>query len=274
MSEQERIINTRFYDGTSIFNKKKESSEVTQIICSAYDKCELYAKGRCVCRGFNLFSWDNCKFGKVKTISGPTRRAKSFSTFQRVHKECDTYEKVKAPEDQKLFRTNGYIGMKLSYVGYSEENNCLTDPSFSSGGWIYVKEEDFTNKFIHHVCIFKPQAIMGGIIKGYQQKIVPEFLYQLKSYLPDIYNRFVQEYSEFSVKEVNYVGKKAYVKTLRKGCVIKGFTFDGECLYNSNYYISFFFINNAQTEVRVKVTDSMVVEITDNSQVDENTMFV
>lgn len=274
MSEQEKVINTRFYDGTSMFNKKKESSEATQIICSAYDKCELYAKGRCVCRGFNLFSWDNCKFGKVKTISGPTRRAKSFSTFQRVHKETDTYEKVKAPEDQKLFKTNSYVGMKLSYVGYSEENNCLTDPSFTSGGWIYVKEEDFTNDFIHHVCTFEPRAMMSGVIKSYQQEAVPEFLYQLKSYLPDIYNRFAQEYPEFNVKEVNYVGKKAYVKTLRKGCVIKGFTFDGECLYNPNYHISFFFIDNAQTEVKVKVTDDMVVEITDNSQVDAHTKFI
>lgn len=274
MSEQEKVINTRFYDGTSIFNKKKESSEATQIICSAYDKCELYAKGRCVCRGFDLFSWDDCKFGKVKTISGPTRRAKSFSTFQRVYKESDTYEKVKAPEDQKLFRTNGYIGMKLSYVDYSEENNCLTHPSFSSGGWIYVKEEDFTNKFIYYICMFEPIAMMGGIIKSYQEKEVPNFLYQLKTYLPDVYTRFIEEYPEFSVKEVNYVGKKAYVKTLRKGCVIKGFMFDGECLYNPNYHISFFFIDNAQTEVKVKVTDDMVVEITDNSQVDENTKFV
>ena len=116
--------------------------------------------------------------------------------------------------------------------------------------------------------------MMGGIIKSYQKEAVPEFLYQLKTYLPDIYNRFVQEYPEFSVKEVNYVGKKAYAKTLRKGCIIKGFTFDGEYLYNPNYHITFFFIDNAQTEVKVKVTDDMVVEITDNSQVDENTMFV
>lgn len=274
MSEQEKVINTRFYDGTSVFNKKKESSEATQIICSAYDKCELYAKGRCVCRGLNLFSWDNCKFGKAKTISGPTRRAKSFGTFQRVYKESDTYEKVKAPEDQKIFRVSGYIGVKLKYVGYDDEKNCLTDPTFTSGNWEFIEEENFNNDFIHHVCTFESRAMMGGIIKSYQKEAVPEFLYQLKTYLPDIYNRFVQEYPEFSVKEVNYVGKKAYVKTLRKGCVIKGFTFDGEYLYNPNYHITFFFIDNAQTEVKVKVTDDMVVEITDNSQVDENTMFV
>lgn len=221
-----------------------------------------------------FFSWDDCKFGKVKTISGPTRRAKSFSTFQRVYKESDTYEKVKAPEDQKIFRVSGYIGVKFKYVGYDDEKNCLTDPTFTSGNWEFIEEENFNNDFIHHICTFEPRAMMGGVIKSYQQEAVPEFLYQLKSYLPDIYNRFVQEYPEFSVKEVNYVGKKAYVKTLRKGCVIKGFMFDGECLYNPNYHISFFFIDNAQTEVKVKVTDDMVVEITDNSQVDKNTKFV
>lgn len=92
----------------------------------------------------------------------------------------------------------------------------MTDPTFASGDWEFIKEENFNNDFIHHVCIFEPRAMMGGIIKSYQQEAVPEFLYQLKTYLPDIYNRFVQEYPEFSVKEVNYVGKKPMLKLFVK----------------------------------------------------------
>ena len=274
MTEELKVIHTGFYDGTSFFSKAKEASEGREILCTVCDKCELYKKNQCVLRCHSLFGWDTCKFGKLKVTRGPTRRAKSFHNFACMFKENPLYNKLSAPEDQKIFKVNGYIGVKFKYVGYNEEKNCLTDPSFNSGDWEFIKQEDFNNAFLYHVCTFEPCAMMGGVIKSYQQEAVPEFLYQLQSYVPDIYNRFIQEHPEYALKEINYVGKKAYLKTLKIGCTIKGFVFDGEYLYNPNYHIDFFFIKNTNVEVKVKVTDEMVVEVTDNSQVDKNTKFV
>lgn len=276
MSEENtpKLIYVGFNDGTSVFSKSVEKSQGREIWCSACDKCELYKKKQCICRIYNLFSWCTCKFGRMKTYEGPTKRAKAFHNFKCRFVEQPLYaDKLDQPVNQKLFKVNGYVAIKLLYVGYNEEGNNLTDPTFASGDWIFMKEEQFTNDFIYHVCTFKPQAMLGGEIKSYQKEVVPEFISQLKMYMTDIYNNFISEYPEYKIEDVNYVGKKAYLSTLKPGCTVKGFVFDGEYLYNPDYHISFFFLNT-NVEVKVKVTDDMTIEITDNSQVDENTKFV
>lgn len=268
-----RLICTGFSTGETLFSKKLSPSQGREIYCTACDSCELFKCGKCLCREHKLFGWTECKFGEMKCFKGPTKRAKSYHKFKTQFTDNPLYQKLNEPGDRKLFRVNGYIGFCLSYVGWDESMQCLTNPSFGDTGFIFVPEKNFTNTLIYQICTFRPQAMLGGEIKDYQRKKVPDFLYRLKTYLPDVYERFITEYPDFTLKEVNHVGKKAYIKTLRKGCVINGFTFDGEYLFNSNYYINFFFIDNAKTEVRVKVTDDMLVRITDNSQVDENTRF-
>lgn len=63
--------------------------------------------------------------------------------------------------------------------------------------------------------------MFGGEIESYQKKAVPQFCYQLKRNIPDLYQQVVEIYPEIQnlIENINYVGKKAKVKTLLPGKV-------------------------------------------------------
>ena len=77
-------------------------------------------------------------------------------------------------------------------------------------------------------------------------------------------------------KEFNFVGRKAYIYSLKDETEIvdKNSTFlkkDGYLV--GNYKSSFLPFRATEAEIKIKINDKMICEITDNSQVDENTKF-
>ena len=93
----------------------------------------------------------------------------------------------------------------------------------------------------------------------------------------EIYERFVNEYVEYKNKEINFIGRKAYIYSLRDGIEIEDkatFVKQGEYLKSiTNYSSGFLPFNAKETELIIKINSKMTVRITDNSQVDENTIF-
>ena len=156
--------------------------------------------------------------------------------------------------------------------GYKIETNTFSHPL------IYIPEKDFTNKLIHIICDGKPKTVFGNeIIKSYIEEDVPRFLYELKTEFNEIYKSFTNEYTEYKNKEINFVGRRAYIYSLRDGLELKDkaiFVKQGEYLKSITNYSSVFLPFNAkEAELILKINPQMTIKITDNSQVDENTIF-
>lgn len=114
-----------------------------------------------------------------------------------------------------------------------------------------------------------------GYIKAYYEEYVPRFLDDLKRNYKDIWNNFISTYPEYD-KKINYIGRKAYISSLRNGLKIRENASeweikDGYIICERWRYLYPF--NARYGKVKIEITDELVCEITNNEQVDENTKF-
>ena len=98
----------------------------------------------------------------------------------------------------------------------------------------------------------------------------------MKRHYNDIFKEFINKYPEYD-KEINYVGRKAYISTLNNGSELKDchsniWIIEGDEIvcYKWKTWLPF---EGKPTETRIKITDVMYCKITDNSQVNEHTKF-
>lgn len=267
-------INVDLYGGKSIFGGRETALNADITYCEKYKECSFYKKGKCFCAGR---IGENCKYGRKENITGYTSRAIKYNEFKRKYKEDECYAKLNEPNN-KIGKIGNTFVINMRYLhemeggGYKIETNAFSHPL------IYIPEKDFTNKLIHIICDGKPKTVFGNeIIKSYIEEDVPRFLYELKTEFNEIYKSFTNEYTEYKNKEINFVGRTAYIYSLRDGLELKDkaiFVKQGEYLKSITNYSSVFLPFNAkEAELILKINPKMTIKITDNSQVDENTMF-
>lgn len=153
----------------------------------------------------------------------------------------------------------------------------IEDVAFGKTSLSYIKLEKFTPELIKKICDLRPKTLFGcGLIKAYYEEYIPRFLDDLKRYYPNIFREFINTYPEYD-KEINYVGRKAYISTLNNRSEIKDchnntwMIEDNEIVcYKWDTWLPF---GGSKTKTRIKITDDMYCEITDNSQVNDNTKF-
>jgi hypothetical protein len=280
------VINVDLYGGKSIFGGRETPLEASVISCNKHNKCSYYKNGQCLL--VRQFGSKGCKFGSVNTIRGYTSRAKKYSEFKRKWKEHEKYGKLSHPPT-KLGVIDGYVLFPYPFVRIvkSEESNKwdVTDPSFINQT-AYIPIGEFNSDLIYRICSYKPQAIMGGTIQKYQKETVPLFLSHLKELLPDKYEAFINTYPKFKQKEINYIGRKALLKTIAPSIVHyksvrypkfnESWEWDGEYLRYKEGHVSDFSVTKDYeiVEIVIKPTDKSTVVITSNEQVTENTVFV
>lgn len=274
MSEK---INVSLYGGKSIFGGKETPLEAEITYCEKYKNCSFYEQGKC----FSAGRWkQNCRFGNKVRQRGYTSRARKYDEFRNKYKEDECYNKLDEPNTtigkiEDTFVINvGYLHEKEG-GGYEVETNIFSHPL------IYINEKNFTNELISLICNGKPRTFMdNAIIKDYQEKIVPRFLYELKTKFTDIYNRFIRQYPEYKEKQLNFIGRKAFIYSLRDGIEITSnysdktkFIKNGDFLISKgNYKCSFMPFNADESELKIKINKKMVVEITNNEMVDDKTI--
>lgn len=244
-------INVGLYGGKSILGGKEIPLRAEIIYCDKTDKCSLFINGMClnVTAPFSC----RCKFGDVSVITGYTSRAKKYYTFELQHKSDEMYGKLRHPNNCKIALIDDFV---FIFVG--------------GESWIPIK--DFNTELIYKICTYRAQAMTK-----YKTEQIPEFLFQLNRLIPELYKQFITEYPQFDIKP-NHIGKQAYINTLNKDSIIKDchgnkFRFDGDYLVCENWKLSFVPFDAGVGELRIKITDRMTCEITDNEQVTENTIF-
>ncbi len=268
-------INVNLYGGKSIFGGREQPLEAEITYCDKYETCSFYKKNKC----FSAGRWkQNCKYGEKQIIHGYTSRAKGYDNFKSQYKEDKCYNKLDEPNNI-IGKIDNVFVINTGYLYENKETGeYYIDTKFGKSPLIYVQEQKFTNDLIKIICGAKPKTIFDNVeIKKYQQEIVPRFLYELKTEFTDKYNAFVAEYPEYKEKQLNFVGRTAYIKTLNNGTEILDchnniwrIENDEIVCYKWKTWLPF---GRTPTETRIKITDDMTYKITDNKQVNENTEF-
>lgn len=266
-------INVNLYGGKSIFKGVKEmplEAEITY--CDKCEKCSFYKNRTC----FSAGRWKvNCKFGEKEIIKGYTSRATKYYDFQRTYKNDEKYNLLKEPS-QTIGIIDGIVILNLRYIKIIEDIKVEEDVCFGKDDLVYIPLNKFNNNIIKQICDIKPRTLFDdGYIRTYHEKIIPRFLYELKSDFKDIYDNFINEYPEYN-KKFNFVGRKAYINSLRDGLEINSKT--NKWKISKGYIIcekwhDIYPFDARYGEVKIEITDDLICEITNNEQVDENTKF-
>lgn len=277
------IIGINIYGGKSLFRGVKETPEEADIIhCDHASECSFYKAGKCLrCRSF--MTNNTCVYGKVETAHGYTSRAAKHSAWNHHFHSHPAYAKVHALDKDVTFGIVGdYYCFCTSYAGIKgkiyDEEHILCDDAWATNHTFFAKKEDVTADFLHKLFTAKPCSLMGGIITDYQKKIVPSMKAEIKMKAPELYAEYEKAYPEEA--EITYVGKRAYIYSLKPGCTLKkdGMSFilteDRSKLICEEYRSAFAPFKAKKMYVEIVVEKDMVYEITNSDQVAEDTVLV
>ena len=284
-------INVDLYGGKGLFGGKEHPLEADTIWCERSDECSFFKEKKCIlCRSFMQPS--RCPYGKVDTVKGYTSRAAKYSAFKKKYTEDPVYNSLKYPSNyvsvmgDTLYIYTSYVDVRKrdpSDEKWKRDVNGYIIGNCGFGcNYVFMPIQDATNELLHAVFTYSPTSMMGGRITAWKEKRVPEILQGMKKCVPEVYERFVAEYPEFKY-EPNYIGKMAYIDSLKPGTAFKAnnitYEYDGEYVSSveeidlglgSPWWTQ----GGTKSKIRIKVNPKMTFEVTDNSIIDDEVRFV
>lgn len=280
------IVNWRMYDvnGVNLFKPtSKDKSYIKYIKCEQYSTCKAFNKTKCV--GF-----EHCPYGSFVKENGYTKKAKASRTWsnskQELVKDIKQNQKV-----EKMMEINEYIYFPYSYWSFNAKEERMKPYSrhlFSYDTNFIHKNDFFDIDFLNIVLSRTPPSAMGGPISDYQYKIVPKIISHLKEEFNELYLKLIDKYPKYSIenKEINFVGRKALIKTLVPNIKFKydkyEAYFNGDQLVIMDYPLSLLFlkdiniVNKQDTfiDFEIDVSNEDFIIISDNKQADKYTKFI
>lgn len=268
-------IDVSIYGGKSIFGGREQPYNVDIVYCDKCERCDFYKNNTCFSAG--RFK-ENCKFGKKEKLKGWTSRSVKGREFYSRWKNDECYNKLIEPK-QTIGIIDGIVVLCINDMKLDENNIPIEDVGFGKTNISYISLEEFTPELIKKICDLRPRTIFDNVpIRAYYEEYIPKFLDDLKRHYPNLFKNFVSVYPEYD-KEINYVGREAYINTLNDGAELidchfnKWIKEDNEIVcYKWKTWLPF---GNKKTpcETRIKISDDMYCKVSDNSQVNENTKF-
>ena len=269
---------------------KKNRNRAEIVMCDKCDNCSFYKKKQCL----NVASFaKRCAFGYVNKVTGYTQRAKARYEFDLKYKSDELYGALKEPRDWRVGLIDNIVVFNLTYAICDkkyfdpwehkweelEKYRVRENGMFSIGTYSYIPLNDLTSELLEMILSYRPMTILDNCeIKKYQNEIVPNILLELSRLLPDVYKKLLIDYPKFKDISPNFIGKTAQIKSLADGTILKTdkdvFIKTGDYLVSDSWCSYFLPFEAKKAEVRIPITDDMVCKITDNLQVDENTVFV
>ncbi len=279
-------INVALYGGNLLFGGRETPLEAEVVYCSCKERCSFYREGKCL--NISSLAGDSCDKGRRESFKGYTSKAKKYSEFRSKYENDEQYSKLKYPKG--LFAViDDVLWFNLLYVsarkvreddkvdGYS---NMITDTgyylSFYGRHFFRLPIKEATPDVLHSIFSYVPRSSFR-VLKEEYQEIVSEILPEMKRLVPDIYAELINKYPEYD-REPNYVGKYAYVKTLKDGTTIDdGYgnigIKNGDKIYCSCFTEGIIPFGGSSAVVEVIIKDTHTIKVLDNSWCDENTRF-
>lgn len=271
-----KVVDWRLYDPkNSMFGGKKDKARMTKVLCANSENCEIFKRGACT-----MFETliQKCPYGKWRVEHGFTQKARGFHKWIEARRE-EVKDIPQLSGWRKIANVGEYI--YFPYAHWTLDNGVKFNgnrANFLSNGDAFIPKDQFTIDLFQSIVIARPRAIMGGEITSYQEKEVPKIVLHCREEMPEFFREWAEKYPETASRfeVVNHVGRKAYVKTLKVGAVVKVSKnvgqWDGTKMIFEDYKIILPDIRG-KNYLEVIPNDDAVVTITDNSQVDEKTKF-
>lgn len=270
-------INLTCYDPNNSFFKagRSERERYTLYSCCNTENCKAHKNGKCIL--LNGLYGQRCPYGHRQSEEGYTKASRKCGELVNKAKEQhkDVYYALK-PIEYPCF-IGEYVYLNLPWL-INYENSIRGKDFFFSDG--LIRKENFTPEFVVELIKFRPRALMGGVIAEYQNKHVPNFVRQLRQRMPEMYVEVQKIYPEIDeigiLKNMNFVGKRALVKTLLPCKVglcghVHVAEWDGNVIKTNGKELGW--LLNGSEVVTIEPTDNTYVEVIDNNSVTENTVF-
>ncbi|MFF2532192.1 hypothetical protein ACFVS2_25115 [Brevibacillus sp. NPDC058079] len=279
------VIHVGLYGGKGIFSGKEAPLEASVVSCDQYMSCSYYQNNQCL--KVRSIGGMNCKFGEVSTMRGYTSRSQKYREFKSKWKNHEKYNKLNHPSN-KLGLIKDYVIFPYPFIhievqakGDIQFNNPLLGVNITA----FIPSDKFTVDFIHRLCSFKPQALMGGEIRDYREKVVPMFISHLKEVMPEKYQELIKKYDGYK-KMIDYVGRTVLLRTInpclvhykssRYSSLDEEWYWDGEYLIYKGGHLHKFNITNDYSveEIKIKPSNKATIKISSNDQVSSQTVFI
>lgn len=276
-----KIIDWRIFDpANSIFkSSKNERATFRKTICNNAENYQAYKNGGCTALEHE------CPYSKIDFKTGYTQRAaKHFKWISEAREsvkgipQLNLYKKIAKVGDYIFFPyRHWYTDTKIT------TSEITKDTYRYAGGFShpfpFIKKSDFTIDLFNNILNADPRTLFGNErITRYAKEIVPIIVQHTKEEMPEFWEEFAVKYPDVANKyqELDCIGRRAYVKTLKKGCSFKTkkelFHWDGKQMTIKNYDGIFLPIDGEATLIVVP-NDDAIIEIVDNCMVDSNTKF-
>lgn len=281
---------------------KKSAVERAEVIyCDNCDRCSLYKQGKCL-RIRKFLSYNECEYGRTESIQGYSPRAAKYYDFHNKYEQDEFFGKLKETSGPMIaeigdyyFVDNNYTTIK-DYTTEQYENNRL---QFYGGRWFkkkgieeyyylsqsmfnpsggFIRKEDLEDLsedgILYYLFHHTPTTIFdGNKIKSYQEKTLPDLCMNFRKLAPELATKFFAMYPNFDYKP-NYIGKKAFIRSVKDGVVIKhrhgNFVKQGNKLICDQYKDPFAPFDAKTVYMEITLTGKEVFEITSDDQVNSD----
>lgn len=257
------------YDPTkNIFGDKNGRSSLFEIYCENPESCDFF-QNESAC--LNCLGFAGCKFGRKKETIGFTKRARKFHLQMAEWKEenKEYIGNIGSPKSyNRICKMNGHY-----YFPYAHMTSSGLGPLDFPLDSKWVPVSHVTPALLERICTAKPRALLGEIIREYQEETIPKFISDLSMNYPELFEMLSDEQKK-RLESVDYVGRKADITTCPSGTYIFGkneWEWDGEFLHGTELW---FKPTPGDVHIKIKPEPGSPVTITDNSQVTKNTRFV
>lgn len=269
MSKSEEIVSISMFGGKGIFGGRETRKEVVISSCPFANDCEALKAGRCASSNPRLAS---CVNMKNQTVQGYTSRAMKHGEFVRKWKGHEKYNAVKNGLKRFEHVGNDLIRIDLPHINIEKALNGEKGYSAMDSGKVhYIDKEEFGVETLKRIMESYSVPLMGGRLDNREEK--EEMLLAIKEVDRKLYDKYIKATGTV----IDYVGKRAYLNTLKPNIQLTGGWFwDGEYMnkkekndVNCRVIQGFSY----GTEIKFKPEDDSVVEISSNDWVSDKTEF-
>lgn len=256
------------------YMKANDRERMEAYLCEYEGNCPMYEQGKCVCETLFLGSIV-CPHARRISDYGLTKRANGFGKLASQWRE--KYTTTIQTQNKRLCECGDYIYLPyphLKVYGYAAFDGLEKDH--------FVKKDKFDVSVVRRIITYRPQALMGGEIVSFQKVQVPLFIRHLSEEFPELAKEYLEKYPEdkekFDSIIVDFVGRKAYLNTLKDGAVYidchknKWVKQDGYLVCNE--YCTWLAVGNKERICKQQIVGDEIVEIKANDDVTNDTVFV
>lgn len=255
---------------------RNNKAKSTVIRCNNDNNCGFHKRGECLIQyTTGLFNFHGrCLYGNRQVYAGfSPRSSKYYSWMKDQEKRYDGIPFLNKPT--RISIVKDYVALPYFYLDMYENFPFEKEITLS------VKKEDFTVENIIKIIHFIPKTLFGNNeIPDYQEKIVPKILKHLSEEMPDLFSWVIAAdgYAKKMFAEFTNIGRKAILETLTPNVGefkdIHGglWKWNGKVLTSTNSHASFLLVSKFK-ELIVTPEEKQVVAITDEGQVNDNTVF-